>query len=365
MITNRTLQSLKPGAVVWGDRLPGFGARRQKSAVSFVLKYRLHGLQRFVTLGRYGVLTPDEARRKARQILGSAAGGIDAVKPKGDAVAAVVTDYLGYASTTQRASSFGDTQRYLRVHWRSLHHMPLASVTRRDIAKGLAEISADHSGVVAARARAALSAMFNWAIREGYEIPVNPVMGTNRPAEPASRSRVLTDAEISRLWLACGDDDFGRIIRLLLLTAQRRDEIGKLRRNEIDLDQRLIRLPPARTKNNSEHIIPLSPLALSLLPPACGDFVFVGRGFSAWSRHKARLDERAGISDWRIHDLRRSAATIMADRLGVLPHIVEAILNHSGGHKAGVAGIYNRSRYLVPMREALERWADYVVALTT
>src|SRR5262245_15464616 len=227
---------MKPGELIWDNRLHGFGARRLQNAVAYVLKFCLHGIQRFITLGRYGVLTPDEARRKAKRMLGSAADGTDPAVPKGDAIGAVVDEYLAYAAKSQRPSSYGDTERYLRHNWKSLHRAPIASVKRRDISKDLTQIEAKHSSVVAARARAALSAMFNWAIREGYDIPSNPVLGTNRPAEPGSRSRVLTDSELAAIWKACGDDDFGRMVRLLILTAQRRDEIGRLQWKEIDLD---------------------------------------------------------------------------------------------------------------------------------
>src|SRR5262245_2944043 len=113
-ITMRSVQALKPGEVIWDNRVPGFGARRQQNAVAYILKFRLHGVQRFVTLGRHGVLTPDEARRKAKRMLGSAAGGSDPATPKGDAIGAVANEYLAWAEKNQRPSSYGDTERYLR-----------------------------------------------------------------------------------------------------------------------------------------------------------------------------------------------------------------------------------------------------------
>jgi integrase len=205
--------------------------------------------------------------------------------------------------------------------------------------------------------------MFNWAIREGLEIPSNPVLGTNRPAEPKSRSRVLTDAELAKLWAACPDNYYGRIIKLLVLTAQRRDEVGGTQWGEIDACAKLWTIPAERTKNHREHSLPLSDAALALLPPPRNRSWVFGegsQGFSGWSKSKIALDERASLRDWRLHDLRRTAATVMADRLGVLPHVVEAILNHVSGHKAGVAGVYNRAKYQTEMRDALERWGDHV-----
>jgi integrase len=365
MITIRAVQAMKPGEIIWDSKLPGFGARRQLNAVSYILKFRLHGLQRFVTLGRHGILTPDEARRKAKRMLGSVADGADPITPRSDAVGLVIEGYLsGWASKSQRANTFKHTEYYLRRLWRGLHHLPVSGIKRRDVARGLAEIEAAHSRVVAGRARTALSGMFSWAIREGYDIPANPVSGTNRPPE-LSRDRVLSEAELAAVWDAAAGE-FGVIVKLLILTAQRRDEIGKLRWGEIELSTGSphIRLPATRTKNHREHIVPLSPLAVSILPERGRDWLFgVGQGFSGYSRGKAALDEASGVTSWRLHDLRRTAATMMADKLGILPHIIETILNHVSGHRAGAAGVYNRARYEAETRSALCAWSDYVLEI--
>ena len=237
-------------------------------------------------------------------------------------------------------------------------------LTRRQVAAQLTAIEADRGSVTAARARAALSAMFNWAIREGFEIQANPVAGTNRPAEPRSRSRVLSDDELARVWRACGDNDYGRIIRLLILTGQRREEVGGMQWSELTLPAGVWIIPAARTKNHREHTVPLAASAQALLPaPRSGPCLFGRRGFSAWSKSKIALDARAQIRDWRVHDLRRTVATGMADRLGVLPHIIETVLNHVSGHQAGVAGVYNRARYADSVRDALARWAEHVAAI--
>jgi integrase len=207
--------------------------------------------------------------------------------------------------------------------------------------------------------------MFNWAIREGFELPANPVAGSNRPTEPASRERVLSDAELAKVWRACADDDFGRIIRLLALTGQRREEVGGTEWTE--LGDGVWTISPARTKNRRAHFLPLVPAAQALLPPPNGrQWVFgIGaRGFSGWSAAKRALDSRAQLTElFRIHDIRRSVATGMAN-LGTLPHVIETVLNHVSGHRAGVAGIYNRATYAKEMREALERWAGHVEVIT-
>jgi integrase len=140
----------------------------------------------------------------------------------------------------------------------------------------------------------------------------------------------------------------------------------------------LIVLPPARTKNKRQHELPLSAQALTILERQPQrkdrDLIFgIGAGpFSGWSDCKAALDARLqqpkrkakAMPDWRLHDLRRTCATMLADKLGVLPHIIEAILNHVSGHRAGVAGVYQRAKYIEPMRHALQRWADHIAVIT-
>jgi integrase len=181
------------------------------------------------------------------------------------------------------------------------------------------------------------------------------------------RERLLTDAELVAIWKAAPDSDYGRIVRLLMLTAQRR-EIGALRWPEIEGEEEtaLIALPGSRTKNHRQHDVPLSAPALveieACLKASGRDLVF-GKGeggYSGWSRSKEALDVAADLKQpWTLHDLRRTAATRMAD-LGVQPHVIEAILNHVSGHKAGVAGIYNRSTYAAEKRAALDLWADHL-----
>jgi integrase len=211
-----------------------------------------------------------------------------------------------------------------------------------------------------------LSAFFAWAMREGLT-ETNPVIGTSRPYDRGGRERVLSESELAQVWHAAGDDHYGAIVKLLILTGLRREEIGGLRWSEVGLSAGLIQLPPRRTKNGRAHIVPLSDPAITLLravPRRAGrDLVFGlgSNGPSSYSKSKRALDQRLSIAPWVIHDLRRSVATHMAE-LGIQPHIIEAILNHVSGHKAGVAGIYNRASYDREKRAALDRWADHLLA---
>ena len=176
------------------------------------------------------------------------------------------------------------------------------------------------------------------------------------------------------VWDHAGDGDYGSIIRLLVLTGQRRDEVGAMRWSEVNPDKALWTIPKTRTKNGREHTVPLSGEAVAILRGVTRrddrDLIFGSREgpFSGWSKAKAELDERiagAGgeMEPWRAHDTRRTVATRMID-LGVLPHVVEAVLNHISGHKAGVAGVYNRAVYANEKRQALEVWAERVKVIT-
>jgi integrase len=356
---------------LWDQTVSGFGARRQTQGVFYYVRYRQNGSQVVRSIGRHGHWTPETARIEARRLLGAVAGGADPFineRPfKGEAFGPCAERYLERSRARLKPRSFGETERYLRKHASPLHGLALAGIDRRAIATLLGGIETSCGPVARNRARSALSAFFAWAITEGL-IEVNPVMGTAKADEGGSRERVLSAEELKKLLSALPqiNEDFADVVRLLLLTGQRRNEIGKLQWSEIDLARKLIVLPQTRTKNGRAHEVPLSPQALAILERQprrnASEFVFGQRGFTNWDKSKTRLDARVRIASWVLHDLRRSCATGMAE-LGVLPHVIEAVLNHVSGHKAGVAGIYNRARYADDMREALQRWADHVEAL--
>lgn len=293
-----------------------------------------------------------------------------------------VERYLSRRVEAMKPRAYDEVERHLRVHSATFAGDRLGDIDRRAVALRLAEIETASGPVARNRSRSSLSAFFTWAVREGL-LETNPVHGSAKADEGSPRERVLTDAELGEIWRALPNGQFGEIVRLLILTGQRREEIGALRWSEVDLDRRLIVLPPARTKNRRQHELPISPAVLGVLsrqPRRKGrDFIFGisgASGFSGWADCKARLDaailerrqaanQKAGKAPppWRLHDLRRTAATGMAE-LGVLPHIIEAVLNHVSGHRAGVAGVYNRARYEGEMRAGLDRWAEHVEAVT-
>ncbi|MFZ1148381.1 MAG: tyrosine-type recombinase/integrase, partial [Xanthobacteraceae bacterium] len=229
------------------------------------------------------------------------------------------------------------------------------------------------NGPTEARARAmfgALSMMFHWLIAK-RRLSQNPCTGVARPDTPEKRDRVLSDAEIIALWRAADVErsEFGAPLKLLLLTGSRLNEVTGMRRAELSDDGATWTLPKERVKNRRTHVVPLPPLARTLIEsvPTTGDLVFTTDGAHPvviGSKIKHRLDAAMNCPPWRIHDLRRTAATGLAE-IGIAPHIVEACLNHISGAKAGVAGVYNRAAYAPEKAAALIRWATHVDGLVS
>jgi integrase len=371
----------KPYVIVWDEALPGFGLRvNEGGSRQWVVQYRAAGKTKRETLGRANTLSLDDARKRAKETLARVHLGGDphAEKKEAKVRAAItferiVSQYLKRAKTRLKPRPYNEIERYLTRYWRPLNAIPIHKIYRANVAARIGEIADEHGAVSSNRARTALSTLFTWAMGEGLA-ENNPVIGTNKATEEISRDHVITDAELAAIWRACRDDDYGRAVRLLMLTAQRRDEVGALEWIELNLDAALWSIPKERTKNRLPHEVPLSGAAISILldtPRRDGRSLLFGAregGFQGWSWAKTAMDERIAASGvkvrpWRLHDLRRTAATRMGD-LGVLPHAVEAVLNHVSGHKAGVAGIYNRATYAKEKREALNAWADHVTGLS-
>jgi integrase len=353
---------------LWCSALTGFGARRQTNGVFYYVRYRHNGRQTLKSIGKHGPWTPDTARAKALHVLAQVAGGDDpyAQALASDGFATAAERYLERKRTSLKPATLRETERYLRDHSRPLHSLRLEQIDRRKIAALLGDIETGSGPIARNRARSALSAMFAWCIQEGL-LDTNPVAGTGKASEGNGRERVLTQEELRTLWRSLGDDPFSDVVRLLLLTGQRRTEIGNLRWSEIDHARKMIVLPASRVKNGREHSVPLSAQALAIINGVprrnTTDYLWGERGFIHWERAKAALDQRLPLAPWTLHDCRRTFAT-MAAELGVQPHIVEACLNHLSGHKSGVAGIYNRASYVDPMRDALQRWADHLDKIT-
>ena len=386
-LTQATLKmpSLPDGVkdkIFFDDDLPGFGLRiREGGKRTWIVQYRAGAKQRRMTLGTMKTLDGGEARKRAKTALSKTHLGHDpqsekaaarAPKPREMSLGDVVERYLPYAERRLKASTYSGIVLHLRKHWQPLHVHELQNLERRHIAAELSRIAANSGLYGANRSRAALSALFAWAIGEGLA-DANPVIGTNKATEEVSRDRVLAPEELSLVWRLAGDGDYGAILRLLVLTGQRREEVGGMLWSEIHLKDAMWRIGAERTKNGLPHEVPLSAPAVTILSALNRregrDRVFGARdgAFQGWSNAKTALDARMSATlghpreAWRLHDIRRTVATRLAD-LGVLPHVVEAVLNHISGHKAGVAGIYNRASYATEKDAALTRWGDHVLA---
>jgi integrase len=382
---------LPPGKadhVFFDADLPGFGLRvRATGARTWMVQYAVAGKTRRMVLGPVAVLDPGKARQAAKDLLATVRLGRDPVDEKAVARAkaaetfgALLPRFLERQRARLKPRSFEETERHLSAHAKPLHGRPIEAIDRRAVAIRLAEIAKASGPAASNRVRTSLSAFFSWAAREGY-VESNPVAYTNKAIENGSRDRVLDDAELATIWRATDSNQYGAIVKLLMLSGARRDEIASLTWSEIDLGAATITLPPARTKNRREHVIPLSEQARAILAaqprrmqadgPRALVFGHGQRGFQDWSGSKADLDERIAAArkgralDWTPHDFRRSLSTSLHERFGVPPHVIEAALGHVGGHKAGVAGTYNKALYFDERRRALQRWADHVEQLVS
>ena len=385
--------TLPPGIddkIFFDDDLPGFGLRLRRSGDrSWWVQYAVAKRTRKLRLGSVAELDISKARSTAKDMLARVRLGGDPAHEKragrvlaGETVGALLPAFLERQRARLKPRSYVETERHLKRHCKPLHPLAITALDRRTIATCLAQIAKASGPVAANRVRSSLSAFLNWCAREGY-LDTNPAAYTNKAVENGGRDRLLTDAELALIWRGLGDDQYGTIMKLLILTGARRDEIASLCWSEVDLDDGTITLPPSRTKNKREHVIPLSTLACALLAAqprrAEGDgsprdliFGHGARGFSDWNGSKAELDARITAANkgeplphWVPHDFRRAISTTLHERLGVPPHVVEIILAHVGGHKSGVAGVYNKASYLDERRRALQRWADHIEQLVS
>lgn len=377
----------KTDHIAWDPDLPGFGVRLRPGKASYVVQYRVGAKQRRKSLGDVRKVTVEDARGIARKRFAQIELGIDPdaeeAKRRTDQEAdsrtfeKMVELYLAAQEArleqgTLRRNTYIAEERYLRRHCTPLQGKPVSKVSFEDIASLIRKLIAAHGATSAARARGALSSFFAWCMRQGLGVKANPTIGTENPVYgKAPRDRVLTDDEIRIIWNNSLADDFGKIVRLLLLTACRRDEIGGLRWSEITGAKLL--LPKERTKPKRPHEITLQSTAVEIIGTVVRrnsrETLFGGgaNGFNAWSYNTLALNARItaaegkALAPWRLHDLRRTVRTRMS-RLGVLPHIAELVLNHAG-HKSGIGGVYDYHDFVPEIADALAKWEAHLLAI--
>jgi integrase len=378
-----TLPAGKTDHIEWDIDLRGFGIRVRRDADGKVRKtgivqWKRGGRSRRMNVGSVDLTSPAELREIARGILGRVANGEDPQAERREqrekdalTLRTQVTEFLEAKKPDWAPATYGEVKRYLTdpKYLGPLHHRPLNAIALANVSACIVAIKREYGDATAGRARSALANFFVWAMRMGLAA-ANPCIGSINP-KANKRDRVLTGAELVAVWKACGDDDYGCIVKLLICTGCRRAEIGDMRFSELNFERGTFTIPKERAKTDTARVIPLLPMVREIIDGvprmASRDWLFgeraPDRGFTGWQNAKTALDQRSGVKEppWVVHDLRRSVATHMAEELKIQPHIVELVLGHE--FRVGVRSVYNRAPYPNEIRDAYLRWHDYLRAL--
>lgn len=371
----------KRDRLVFDDTQRGLGVRVTASGgKTFLAQYTMNGRRCRVPLGAVSAITLSDARKAAAAVMGKVATGenpAEARKAEAEAertrkaremltLDRLVDDWHRlHLSTNRRPRYAEEARRALRNAFPTALRRPAEALTRASVVLTLD----DMPPAMAARTAAYGRACFSWAMKRGT-LAANPFTNLPVPSIEA-RDRVLTDDELAAVWKAAEADQsrFGALVRVLILTGQRREECGGMAWAELSDDLTTWTLPPNRTKNGRAHVVPLAEPVQAILGSVArasskvfGAPASPGIAFNGWSKAKRRLDAASGVSDWRIHDIRRTVATGM-QRLGVRLEVTEAILNHTGGSRAGIVGVYQRHTWADEKRAALDAWAAHVLGL--
>lgn len=367
--SDMTIRTLAPPAkgqkTYFDDTLPGFGCRiSQGGTRSFVA---MHGRSRqLTTIGRYPLVSLSSARQRAKEILAEQVLG-QTRAPSHISFGEAAERFL--ASHDGRESTKKEYARLLNKHFVPRFRLePIERVTTADLTRIIDKLADTPS--VARHAYAVVMALFNWALSR-RTITRNPLAGVRPPKLNPSRERALTDDELAIVLAKARACPFsiGQIVQLLILTGQRRGEIGSLRRSYINTDAMTITWPGHVVKNGRTHTIPYGPMVATLVEQvkSDGDLFFPARGsedkpYCGWSRMAMGFAASTCIPPWTLHDLRRTFASGM-QRLGVRVEVTEKLLNHVSGTFSGITGVYQRHAYLDEMRDALGNWETHLTQL--
>jgi integrase len=370
------LPTPKSDVVYWDAASPGFGVKvTPKGRKVFVVLYRTGGAGsklRKYTIGPYGHVTLHQARVAAQKVFAAKLEGRDPAAEKRDAKRRIVADRvedLLEAFIAQRLSqnrSATEISRLLRREvgkpWagRSIHE-----IGKRDVVEIISAIEQRGAPAAANKTLKSLKSFLRWCVGRAI-LDQSPAEGVPLPAREVARDRVLNDQELAQVILAARKigGSYAGIVELLALTGQRREEVARLRWEELDLAQRVWTLPRSRTKNAKAHVVHLSEQSMAVLRrlDQRGPYVFAPFGnkpFQEFSKAKRALDGLSGVRGWWLHDLRRTCVSGMA-RLGVAPHVADKILNHQSGTISGVAAVYQRHEFIAERRTALDLWGAHV-----
>ena len=390
-LTQRRIDDLQcpPGkkdALVFHGGQRGLGVRvTAGGGKTYLAQYTIAGSKRRIPLGSCSAISLAAAREAVQAILGDVAKGRDPdgerkeaarkVMEKAEAEAltlgALIDKWENRHLVERRPGYAAEATRALRFGFKKHLKSPAAALTPKT-AKAILNAIADDGKKATARLTGAYGrACYGWAIGKDLLVE-NPFAGIKLDAV-SSRERVLSDEELAAVWGATkGPGPYNAIVRTLILTGQRREEVAGMTWAEIAPDLSTWTVPASRTKNGVAHIVPLPLLAQAIIKSTHRTskdddepkFVFPGRAgaFNGFSKAKFALDEDSDVKDWRLHDLRRTMATGL-QRLGVRLEVTEAILNHVSGSRAGVVGIYQRHEWAEEKRAALNAWDEHVAAI--
>lgn len=373
---------------------------------TYLAQFTVAGGKKRVPLGSVGAISLAAAREAAQAILGEVAKGKDPATERKAATAAakakkerdaltldvLIGDWERLGLAGNKPAYAAEATRALRKAYADLLNKPAAEIDRKTVLKVHDKMVAAGKATTAARVVAYGKAAYSWAVKRGT-LTANPFIGQPVQA-PRERDRVLSDSELAEIWTqTAADTTFGAIVRMLMLTGQRRDEVAGMVWGELAPDLSTWMLPADRVKNSNPHLVPLPAPVRELIATQPRltrkdgepDFVFSGRvgQFSGWSRCKERLDaaihaarlkaaEEAGedpkavkpMAPWVLHDLRRTLATGL-QRLGVRLEVTESILNHTSGSRGGIVGVYQRHDWRDEKTAALDAWAAHVMAVVS
>lgn len=355
---------------------------------AYAVRYRnAAGKPRKITLGQIDRLALKDARQQAKALQVRIADGEDpAAKPHADmhpsggiTVAAAVQDFLANKKTKRdeplRDRTKGEYSWMLEKHLSTPHgHRALADLTKAELKRIVAGCS-----TVAARnsLHRTFASFFGWCAGKGRAEPLLdavPYAASDLAVVAKQRKRTLTGAEVAALWRETAGEPttFSAVVRTLLLTGQRKEEVSAMRWSEVDRNRSVWTLPESRTKNGEAHAVYLSPLVLAEMTRAtiCKEspLVFTVDGKRSYAGHKNAkrgLDKRLGFNEpWRLHDLRRTFRTGLSS-LGFPVDVAEAAINHKSGSQAGLVGNYNTEGYEEDIRDAMLAWSRFIVDVVT
>jgi integrase len=369
LLTDIVVKNIQPAPgkrfTLWDAKLPSFGLRVSARTKTWTVMVDRQARRR-ITIGRYPVMGLQAARAEARRLMNAEATTRSQPGITPITFSAALEKFIELHLSKNRRSTAIERERVLRKYcekrWRT---RLLSDIPRSDV---IAILDGLHkTPIMANNTFGIIRLFFRWALRRGY-LPHSPCEAMQAPYKKCSRDRVLNRDELRRILLTAGTSGtFGEIVTLLTLTGQRRGEIAAIRSSWINRDTMLLTIPRDVAKNGYEHQVPLTPVALSLLPDVEG-LLFPARGhesraFNGWSTSMDNFRKACGVQDFTLHDLRRTAATVMAEELDVLPHVIERLLNHITGTISPIGRIYNRAKYMPEVRAALLAYEQHLRCL--